>query len=523
MAFFEFYFIFFPLVVVIFYLTRKFSYSGSSIILLLSSIAFLFFADSVSLLLLLSIAFFNFFLIKLIRSGFYKKTLMFIGVSASLLPLIVYKSISLDSTDFTSDNLHLFYSAGIPLGLSFYALQQITAIFEGSSSKEGEISLRDYFVFSLFFVYLSSGPISFYRKILPQINYISKAKIPVEHFNMGVGLFIMGFSKKVLIADPINDSLNAFFALAASPIDIAFSILELSYISWGSALQFYFEFSAYSDMAIGMGLCFGILLPVNFNSPLKSSTPVEYINSWHMSFMNFVREYVFQPVFKLSKKIPVGSLEKRYIFAWAIAVFMTFLTTGIWHAPTPSAMLYSLYAAFLLVVFQLALLRFNRIKKTRLFFLNQIFSRFLLLISTISLFTFIRAPAEIDVYSFFASNFDSLYISLPSALDFISPLIFGVDFRFDGFFPSYIYLRVLDWNPVDSFQPSYAVIHIFVTTLIVFFMPNSMEIFGLIDSDKFSIVKIRWKDNVVSSLLFGFILVISILMFKNNTGFIYGL
>jgi hypothetical protein len=112
---------------------------------------------------------------------------------------------------------------------------------------------------------------------------------------------------------------------------------------------------------------------------------------------------------------------------------------------------------------------------------------------------------------------------LPPILNFWGEGNSGGYLQFDGFFPSYIYLRELGWNFVNVLSPGYAAIHIFIATIIVFFIPNTMEIFGLVNSNKFSLFHVRWRENIAVSILLGLLFVASLGMFTNNVGFIYGI
>lgn len=522
MGFTAYYFILFPTILIIFYITRNLSLKASTYVLLISSIAFLFYVDIVSLAILFTLSIVNYGLIHLMIAGFNKAILRSIGIVLSLLPLIIFKYSLLDIPSIYQFETETILSFAMPLGLAFYSLQQITALFDATKQHTDKPDLKKYLLFSFLFIYLPSGPLTPYRKIVPQFNELEQKNISLEQINMGISLFIVGFSKKVLLADPIGEWINAFYRVEQTiGHKVTFSLIELSYIGWGSVLQFYFEFSAYSDMAIGMALCFGILLPVNFNSPLKAKGPIEYISSWHMSIMAFVREYVFQPVFMRFKKLPYSKMETRVIIAWSVAVFSTFFVTGVWHAPTQSAIFYSLFGALILVTLEL-LKRFVNLSSSLKFIgLGNIFSRVLLLFVIILTSIAFRAPSDLNYINFFIDNYSEMYISLPKNFETYISFLSDYSVSFHGIFPANRYFTSVH-IPAPIISDSYILLHLLIATFIVFAMPNTMNMFNLIKSDKFTVLNIQWSDRTTPAIFLGVLFCISLLFFTNNTGFLYG-
>jgi len=519
MSFIEFYFILFPAILIIFYITRYFSLYASRLILLFSSMAFLLYVDTLSFFILLFLVFTNFTLIHFMRQGFNKTLLRSFGVLSSLLPLILYKFSIVETTTIQSGTV---LSLVIPLGLAFYALQQITALFDATKNNNDTFNFQNYLLFSFFFIYLPSGPLTPYKTIVPQFEAMKTKKIPLENINMGFSLFIVGFAKKTMLADPISEWINAFYAIEQNiEKEIVFSIFELSYIAWGSTLQFYFEFSAYSDMAIGMALCFGLLLPVNFNSPLKAKNAMEYINSWHMSIMAFLKEYVFQPAFMVLKRIPIVAMEARYIISWAIAVFLTYALVGIWHAPTETSVYYSVLVAFIIILIEVLKKIIHLPFSFKLMGLESLVPRVFFLFIIIFTFIIFRAPENLDFLDFFIGGYSNFYVSVPSFFSDLFPDILSSYIYYDGAFPAEINLISLNVSK-PLLSSKYAVIHIIIATVIVFTMPNSMNMFKLIQEDKFTLFQIYWKDTNIQALILAVLFFISLTLFTNNTGFVYG-
>jgi len=441
-----------------------------------------------------------------------------IGAICSLSPLLYFKLFPGTLFVLPYIDQTVITEVLIPLGLSFYALQQITGLFDCTRKGVGQLKLNEYLLYSFCFFYLPSGPILPYRSAVTQLANMASVHISLEQFSKGLSLFILGFSKKVLCADPISQWIDAFYNLLEQNPETILSGTEMSYIVWGSTLQFYFEFSAYSDMAIGIGLCFGMLLPINFDSPLKAKSPMEYINSWHMSFMAFVREYVFQPVFMHLKHLPIKAMEFRYTVAWVCAVFATFFVTGAWHAPTPTAIFYSVIFALIAVTIELTTRKIN-IKHNWLNKLLLPLSRLLLLTGISFTAVCFRTPDGELLQAVMSSCVTNFHFSVSPR--FWPTDLFPLFITTDGFFPNYP--NELGLQGLAGFlSPGESLLHILIVTAIVFFMPNSMEIFQLHSSKKYSVLSSRWNLSKGHAVALGFLFVCSLMLFSYDSGFIYG-
>lgn len=226
--------------------------------------------------------------------------------------------------DFFLENLATVSGTGItplgvilPIGISFFTFQQIAYLVDVRQGKSDRYSLVNYALFVSFFPQLIAGPIVHHRDMMPQF---FAARGPRAHdVALGLTVFIAGLFKKVVLADNLAPFASPVFAAADMGADVA------SIEAWGAALaytfQIYFDFSGYSDMAIGLALLFGIRLPVNFNSPYKASSIIEFWRRWHMTLSQFLRDYLY---------IPLGGNRKgptrRYV-----NLFATMLLGGLWH------------------------------------------------------------------------------------------------------------------------------------------------------------------------------------------------
>ena len=180
----------------------------------------------------------------------------------------------------------------LPLGISFFTFQQIACLVDTYKGKIEKIGALDYALFVSFFPQLIAGPIVKCEDIVPKIRAASKERrIKADDVCLGLCVFACGLFKKVAIADHFAPAAAALFD-GNAPLtfyDAAFGTLAYT-------LQLYFDFSGYSDMALGLGFLFGIPLPQNFNSPYKSASIIEFWRRWHMTLSGFLREYVYIPL-----------------------------------------------------------------------------------------------------------------------------------------------------------------------------------------------------------------------------------
>lgn len=206
----------------------------------------------------------------------------------------------------------------LPLGISFFTFEQISFLTDVRRGVIRTFDFIDYVVFIAFFPRLIAGPILRYGEIAPQLSADAKPAI-AQNLMIGLTMFFIGLVKKSVLADGIAPYVSPAFASAASgqPVDF--------FIAWGGALaytcQLYFDFSAYSDMAIGIARCFGIRFPMNFFSPYKSTSIIQFWQTWHITLSRFLRDYVY---------IGLGGNRcgrlRRYL-----NLMITMLLGGLWH------------------------------------------------------------------------------------------------------------------------------------------------------------------------------------------------
>jgi len=206
----------------------------------------------------------------------------------------------------------------LPLGISFFTFQQISYLVDLKNDKAPLYKFREYCLYVTFFPQLIAGPIVRHNEIIPQFN-LSPQKIDLaKKVSQGIALFIIGVIKKVMIGD--------YLAKIADPLFVSAQTGDLSFFdSWIAALAFtlqiYFDFSGYTDMALGLGLMFGLSLPINFAAPYRATSIIEFWRRWHITLSLFLRDYLY---------FPLGG--SRYgMPRQVINLMITMLLGGLWH------------------------------------------------------------------------------------------------------------------------------------------------------------------------------------------------
>lgn len=224
--------------------------------------------------------------------------------------------------DFFIENINAVFGSNLalrhillPLGISFFTFQQLSFLVSVYHGEERVRRLRDYCLFVSFFPQLVAGPIVLYSEMIPQFQEENRRYFNAENFSAGLYLFAIGLFKKAVIADSL-----AVFA------DNGFGLVKLGLAAgWMSSLsytlQIYFDFSGYSDMAVGLGRLFNIEIPFNFLSPYQSRSISEFWRKWHITLGRALSTYVYRPLGGNRKGLP----------RTCVNLFLTFLVSGLWH------------------------------------------------------------------------------------------------------------------------------------------------------------------------------------------------
>ena len=294
----SFIFLFLPITLIVFHVLcarGRASYAVSSLIL--ASLVFYGWWEPRYLLLILSSVAVNFLIAKKIMSlageaGFLRKSLLIVGVGINLTALgwFKYANFLVSSGNAVLGTDYHLQKIVLPLAISFFTFQQIAYLVDTYRNQTNEHSLQRYMLFVTFFPQLIAGPIVHHKEMLPQFAEQLQG-IRLRNLLIGATIFFIGLFKKVIIADGVSPYSDTVFAMAANGETLSF--LE----SWTGALaysiQLYFDFSGYSDMAIGLARMFGVKLPLNFDSPYKSRSIIDFWRRWHMTLSRFLRDYLY--------------------------------------------------------------------------------------------------------------------------------------------------------------------------------------------------------------------------------------
>ena len=322
----EFIFVFLPVTFfVYFYLNHKRLTGAAKGFLVLSSLVFYSWWNIAYLPLILASMLFNYTTGNILsgyREGsgnrFSRKQVLAAGIVANLALLGYFKY-----TDFFIENFNLVTGSGVgllhlalPLAISFFTFQQIAYLVDSYRQETQEYDFVNYAVFVTFFPQLIAGPIVHHKEMMPQ--FASNRTKIINYRNISAGLFIfsVGLFKKVIIADSF-----AVWATAGFDGTAPLNLIEAWATSFSYTFQLYFDFSGYTDMAIGLALLFNIRLPVNFDSPYKASSIQDFWRRWHITLSRFLRDYIY---------IPLGG-NRKGSFRTYTNLMATFVLGGIWH------------------------------------------------------------------------------------------------------------------------------------------------------------------------------------------------
>jgi D-alanyl-lipoteichoic acid acyltransferase DltB (MBOAT superfamily) len=250
-----------------------------------------------------------------------RKALLIIGIAGNLGALGYFKY-----AGFFADNLNAALGTGfmlepivLPLAISFFTFQQIAYLIDSYRHEAFESNIVRYALFVTFFPQLIAGPIVHHGEMLPQFRGRKGLRFSSENMAVGSSIFFIGLAKKSFIADGVSPWADAVFGAAAQGVPLTTIDAWCGVLAY--TFQLYFDFSGYSDMAIGLGRMFGIRLPLNFRSPYKAINVVDFWRRWHMTLSRFLRDYVY---------FALGGNRKgrgrRYVNLMA-----TMLLGGLWH------------------------------------------------------------------------------------------------------------------------------------------------------------------------------------------------
>ena len=268
------------------------------------------------------------------------KTILTIGVAVNLVVLGYYKyaNFFVDTLNSLGDTHLILHEVILPLAISFFTFQQIAYLVDTYRGETKEYNFLHYCLFVTFFPQLIAGPIVHHKEMLPQFAKDVVYKLNSRNLAIGLTIFTLGLFKKVVLADGISVYATPVFDAAEAGVVLTF------FEAWAGALaytfQLYFDFSGYSDMAIGIARMFGIRLPLNFNSPYKATSIIDFWRRWHITLSHFLRNYLY---------IPLGGSRKGEVRRY-INLMITMVLGGLWHGAGWTFVLWGALHGFYLMI-----------------------------------------------------------------------------------------------------------------------------------------------------------------------------
>ncbi|MFK7852956.1 MAG: MBOAT family protein [Granulosicoccus sp.] len=428
--------------------------------------------------------------------GLFKNTskpLLLVGIAFNL-ALIAYFKYANFFVSLVADVANASYTLQeivLPLGISFFTFQQITWLvdtYKGNCKRYGFI---DYAQFVTFFPQLIAGPIVHHHEMMPQFNKENILASVSNNFAFGLTIFSIGLFKKVILADTM--ALSATPVFAAAEQGIALTLYEAWIGALSFSLQLYFDFSGYSDMAIGLARMFGIRLPLNFNSPYKAISIIDFWRRWHMTLSRFLRDYLY---------IPLGGNQKgktrRYV-----NIAITMLLGGLWHGAGWTFIIWgAMHAAFIMI--NQAWRSFKPIHSSGAprNLLNRSISQLLTLLCVVVAWVVFRAESGDAAWSMLRSMSGINGIALPAQLQSVL-----------GSLPGLSSLSIVGFGRLfhnELVQPLSACLWIFGTGLIALGFPNTQQL-----------INEKWKPNGLWALLISILMLYSLLHLTQISEFLY--
>jgi len=323
----EFIFFYLPIVFVVFFSISHYSHRLAAFWLFVASLFFYGWWNPNYVSLLIISVIFNFTIGTAIskehRKGAQnrKKWFLFIGIATDLILLAYYKyaNFFLNNTNQILGTDWQLETVILPLGISFFTFTQIAFLVDAYRGEVKERNFIHYGLFVTYFPHLIAGPVLHHKEMMPQFALEKTYNLHWENISVGLTIFIIGLFKKVVLADGVAQFVSPVFNSAANGLPL--TLVEAWCGALAYTLQLYFDFSGYSDMAIGLSHLFGIRLPLNFNSPYKAISIIDFWRRWHMTLSRFLRDYLYYTLGGSKKGV-----VRRYL-----NLMITMLLGGLWH------------------------------------------------------------------------------------------------------------------------------------------------------------------------------------------------
>lgn len=384
---------------------------------------------------------------------------IFVAINLASIGYYKYFNFLVDNVNYVSGTSFNFEKIILPLGISFFTFQNIAYLVDIYRNDSEDVGFLDFSLFVSFFPPLIAGPIIHPKEIIPQFKGEKFAVFNWKNINTGLIVFAIGLFGKVVIADNFAPFANDVFKAASAGKDITLVNGWLGALAY--TLQLYFDFCGYSCMALGSAYMLGITLPINFDSPYKSTSIIDFWRRWHMTLSQFLRDHVY---------IPLGGSRRgnRYF-----NLFLTMLIGGIWHGAAWTFVIWGALQGILLII--------NHFWR---YLTSGIDNKFILLI--------IKNPV------------------INTALTFFVTVISWVFFRATDLTSALAVLRgMFGFNELGTLPKNYVIFWTVCVLCVVFFLPNTQQLVSSLHKFQHNLKESRIKLN----LNFSTALFISILLF----------
>lgn len=458
---FPFIFIFLPITALIFYKVGKYSRPLAALWLFSASLFFYGWWNPAYISLLLASILFNYGIgLALSKSQDPKRIharngLLLGGVAANLFVLSYYKyaNFFLDNIDLIFGSSFNIESVILPIGISFYTFTQIAFLVDAYRGQVKEPNFIHYGLFVTYFPHLIAGPVLHHKEMMPQFVKQNTYHVNPDTLACGLAIFSIGLFKKTIIADGIAGYATPIFHAVDNGVTLSFFEAWAGSIAY--AFQIYYDFSGYSDMAVGLSLMFNVKLPINFFSPYKARNIIEFWRRWHITLSRFLRDYLY---------IPLGG-NQRGKARRHLNLMTTMLLGGLWHGASWNFVVWGLLHGIYLVInhaWQSLQKQFRPRVHASTFY--TALSVALTFIAVCFAWVFFRATSIEGASSMAASMLGLNGITLPpglqSALYFLTPYGFG----FNGMFHN----ELADWQN--------GALWLLCLALITWLTPNTLQI-----------------------------------------------
>jgi len=393
----------------------------------------------------------------------------------------------------------------LPLGISFFTFTQIAFLVDTYQGKVKEQNFIRYLLFVTYFPHLIAGPVLHHKEMMPQFARPSTFNFDRNTFALGVTIFVLGLAKKVLLADSLAEFPGPIFSVLATGGQPAVFEAWIGVLSY--TLQLYFDFSGYSDMAIGMSLMFNVRLPLNFNSPYKAASIIEFWRCWHMTLSRFLRDYLY---------IPLGGSRngkvRRYLNLTA-----TMLLGGLWHGAAWTFVIWGgLHGVYLVINHAWRALK-QKLGWGDGGFVLKLFSVAVTFLSVVVAWVFFRAD------------------SYPSAITMLSGMIGQHGWSVSESVWQQLHATHPQWldgvamnglTPLSKVNPDRALILIILGLLMVWCLPNVQQMMRrfqpVLEADsQLASSHWQWRFNAHFAWLAGLIFVLSVSFLSRVRDFLY--